>query len=80
LAANSLCKYSAHRQHFNLQAGIGATFRIGLAAALIKLSSDSRLRSQLAANVLAMHFGDESWFSIADRTKDFYCTILAHSV
>jgi glycosyltransferase involved in cell wall biosynthesis len=48
-----------------------------LAAALIALSTDSRLRSQLAANVLAMHFGDESWLSIANRTKDFYCAILA---
>jgi glycosyltransferase involved in cell wall biosynthesis len=47
-----------------------------LAAALIKLSSDSQLRSQLAASVLAMHFGDESWLSIADRTKNFYAAIL----
>src|SRR5258708_9612666 len=47
-----------------------------LAAALIKLSADSHLRSQLAANVLAMHFGDESWLSIADRTKNFYAAIL----
>jgi glycosyltransferase involved in cell wall biosynthesis len=48
-----------------------------LAAALIALSTDSQLRSQLAANVLAMHFGDESWLSIANRTKDFYRAILA---
>ena len=47
-----------------------------LAAALLKLSSDSQLRSQLAANVLAMHFGDESWLSIANTTKDFYSAIL----
>jgi glycosyltransferase involved in cell wall biosynthesis len=47
-----------------------------LAAALIELSTDSRFRSQLAANVLAMHFGDESWLSIANRTKDFYSAIL----
>ena len=47
-----------------------------LADALIKLSSDSQLRLQLAANVLAMHFGDESWLSIANRTKNFYAAIL----
>jgi glycosyltransferase involved in cell wall biosynthesis len=47
-----------------------------LAAALINLSSDSPLRSQLAANVLAMHFGDESWLSIANSTKNFYSAIL----
>ena len=43
-------------------------------------SAVSQLRSQLAANVLAMHFGDASWISIADRTQDFYRTILALSV
>jgi glycosyltransferase involved in cell wall biosynthesis len=47
-----------------------------LAAALIELSTNSQLRSQLAASVLAMHFGDESWLSIANRTKDFYAAIL----
>jgi glycosyltransferase involved in cell wall biosynthesis len=47
-----------------------------LAAALLELSTDSLLRSQLAANVLAMHFGDESWLSIANRTKNFYAAIL----
>jgi glycosyltransferase involved in cell wall biosynthesis len=47
-----------------------------LAAALLELSTDSQLRSQLAANVLAMHFGDDSWLSIASRTKDFYCATL----
>jgi glycosyltransferase involved in cell wall biosynthesis len=51
-----------------------------LSAALIELSSDSPLRSQLAKNVLAMHFGDESWLSIASRTKDFYFAILSPSV
>jgi glycosyltransferase involved in cell wall biosynthesis len=51
-----------------------------LAAALIELSSDSHLRSKLAANVRAMHFGDESWLSIANRTKDFYVAILARFV
>src|SRR5258708_3251887 len=51
-----------------------------LAAALIELSTDSQLRSRLAAKVLSMHFGDESWSSIANRTKDFYRVILAHSV
>ncbi len=53
---------------------------VELAAALIKLSRDSQLRSQLAANVLAMHFGDESWLSIANRTKNFYCAILTQFV
>jgi glycosyltransferase involved in cell wall biosynthesis len=48
-----------------------------LAGAIINLSSDSPLRSQLAANVLAMHFGDESWLSIANRTKKFYSDILS---
>jgi glycosyltransferase involved in cell wall biosynthesis len=47
-----------------------------LAAALLELSTDSRLRSQLAATVVAMHFGDESWLSIANRTKNFYAAIL----
>jgi glycosyltransferase involved in cell wall biosynthesis len=53
---------------------------VELAAALLELSADTRLRSHLAANVVAMHFGDESWLSIADRTKNFYREILAHSV
>jgi glycosyltransferase involved in cell wall biosynthesis len=47
-----------------------------LAAALIELSTNSQLRSQLAASVLAMHFGDESWLSIANRTRNFYAAIL----
>jgi glycosyltransferase involved in cell wall biosynthesis len=50
-----------------------------LSAALLELSSDSRLRQQLAANVDAMHFGDESWLSIADKTKKFYSAILSPS-
>jgi glycosyltransferase involved in cell wall biosynthesis len=47
-----------------------------LAAALLELSTDSRLRSRLSATVIAMYFGDESWLSIANRTKDFYRTTL----
>ena len=47
-----------------------------LASALLELLNDPQLRSQLAANVLAMHFGDDSWLSIAGRTKDFYCATL----
>jgi glycosyltransferase involved in cell wall biosynthesis len=43
-----------------------------VAAALVELANDPQLRSQLAANVLAMHFGDDSWLSIANRTNDFY--------
>jgi glycosyltransferase involved in cell wall biosynthesis len=50
-----------------------------LAAALLELSNDSQLRSQLAANVVAMHFGDDSWLSIASRTKDLYCATLPSS-
>jgi glycosyltransferase involved in cell wall biosynthesis len=49
-----------------------------LAAALLELSRDSQLRLHLAANVKAMQFGDESWLSIADRTKKFYSAILSH--
>jgi glycosyltransferase involved in cell wall biosynthesis len=56
---------------------VDPTNAAALAAAVLELSSDSQLRSRLAANVLAMHFGDESWHSIANRTKDFYCAILA---
>jgi glycosyltransferase involved in cell wall biosynthesis len=47
------------------------------ADALIELSEDSVLRQQLAANVQAMNFGDQSWLSIADRTSDCYVDILS---
>ncbi len=50
-----------------------------LSAALLELSNDSRLRQQLAANVHVMHFGDESWLSIAVKTKQFYSAMLSPS-
>jgi len=48
-----------------------------LAAALTELCENFSLRHQLAANIEAMNFGDQSWLSIADRTKEFYVAILA---
>ena len=51
-----------------------------LAAVLMELSRSSLLRQQLAANVQAMNFGDQSWRSIADRTKKFYVDILSQLV
>jgi glycosyltransferase involved in cell wall biosynthesis len=47
-----------------------------LAAALMELSKNSLLRQQLAASVQAMNFGDQSWLSIADRTRSFYLDVL----
>jgi len=51
-----------------------------LADALIGLSEDSSLRERLAANVQAMNFGDESWLSIASRTRRCYEDTLAPPV
>jgi glycosyltransferase involved in cell wall biosynthesis len=51
-----------------------------LAHALIELSQNSLFREQLSASVRAMHFGDESWLSIADRTKTFYVAVLTGTV
>ncbi len=47
-----------------------------LAAALIELSTNSLLREKLARNVKSMNFGDQSWLSIAEKTKAFYLDIL----
>ena len=38
------------------------------------------LRQQLAKNIEAMNFGDQSWFSIASRTKKFYVAIRSQLV
>src|ERR1700733_7533044 len=38
------------------------------------------LREQLAKNIEAMNFGDQSWFSIASRTKKFYVAIRSQLV
>ena len=43
-----------------------------LASALTRLLHDPALRDQLAAKVRAMHFGDESWLSIAKKTANVY--------
>jgi glycosyltransferase involved in cell wall biosynthesis len=43
-----------------------------LAAALMELSSDFPLRQQLAANVQAMDFGDQSWLFIGKKTVEAY--------
>ncbi len=51
-----------------------------LAHALIELSQDRQFRERLSASVRAMHFGDESWLSIADRTKEFYVAVLTRVV
>jgi glycosyltransferase involved in cell wall biosynthesis len=47
-----------------------------LAGALLELTNDSSLRHQLAANVQAMNFGNQSWIAIARETNDFYLDIL----
>jgi glycosyltransferase involved in cell wall biosynthesis len=51
-----------------------------LARALMELSRSSLLRQQLASNVQAMNFGDQSWLLIADRTKKFYFAVLSQLV
>jgi glycosyltransferase involved in cell wall biosynthesis len=51
-----------------------------LAAALIELCENSSLRQRLAANIDAMNFGDQSWLSIANRTKKFYVAIRSQLV
>lgn len=43
-----------------------------LAEALIELIQNPVLRGQLASEVRDMHFGDESWLSIARRTTEVY--------
>jgi glycosyltransferase involved in cell wall biosynthesis len=51
-----------------------------LADALIELSRDAQLRQQLAASVQRMHFGDQSWLAIADKTRNCYVDILSQLV
>jgi len=51
-----------------------------LAEVLTELCENFSLRQQLAAAVQTMNFGDQSWLSIADRTKKFYVAILSHLV
>jgi glycosyltransferase involved in cell wall biosynthesis len=47
-----------------------------LAVALIELLRDPKLRLQLASNVGTMHFGDQSWLSIARQTMKSYVDAL----
>lgn len=49
----------------------------GLASALIKLVSNPQLRTELAENVRAMNFGDESWRAIAKQTATAYEQLLS---
>jgi glycosyltransferase involved in cell wall biosynthesis len=51
-----------------------------IAAALTELCENFSLRQQLAANIKAMNFGDQSWLSIAERTKNFYVAIRSQLV
>jgi glycosyltransferase involved in cell wall biosynthesis len=51
-----------------------------LSAALTELCENFSLREQLATNIKAMNFGDQSWLSIAERTKNFYVAILSQLV
>lgn len=51
-----------------------------LAASLTELCENLSLRQQLTANIKAMNFGDQSWFSIAERTKNFYLAIRSQLV
>jgi glycosyltransferase involved in cell wall biosynthesis len=51
-----------------------------LAAVLTELCENFSFRQQLAAAVHTMNFGDQSWLSIADRTKKFYVAILSDFV
>ena len=43
-----------------------------LGAALVELIADAGLRERLAEQVRAMNFGDESWLSIAEKTRAVY--------
>jgi hypothetical protein len=43
-----------------------------LGAALVELIEDAALRERLAEQVRAMNFGDESWLSIAEKTRAVY--------
>ncbi len=50
-----------------------------LAAALIELIGEPRLREQLAGAVRAMRFGDQSWQVIAKQTIEVYESVLEHT-
>jgi glycosyltransferase involved in cell wall biosynthesis len=47
-----------------------------LSASLIELLQNPKLRQQLASNVEEMHFGDQSWLAIADKTLRSYVDAL----
>lgn len=49
----------------------------GLATALIDLSQDASLRERLAGKIRAMNFADESWLSIAEKTREAYKLVLS---
>jgi glycosyltransferase involved in cell wall biosynthesis len=51
-----------------------------LAEAIIKLTRDRVLREKFAQNVREMNFGDQSWLSIAQKTKQVYENALSRSV
>ncbi|HXC95508.1 MAG TPA: glycosyltransferase family 4 protein [Edaphobacter sp.] len=51
-----------------------------LSSAILELCENFSLRDQLAANVRAMNFGDQSWLLIAEQTKKFYLDILSRFV
>jgi len=48
-----------------------------LAGALIEIARDATLREQLGRSVRAMNFGDQSWLSIATKTREVYMHVLA---
>ena len=43
-----------------------------LGEALLAVTQDAALRERLAGKVRAMHFGDQSWLSIAKKTMETY--------
>lgn len=50
-----------------------------LAGALVELAQTPALRQQLAENVASMHFGNQSWLSIATKTLRAYDDILSRA-
>ena len=48
-----------------------------LAAALVEITHNTALREQLSRNVRKMNFGDQSWLSIANKTREVYARVLA---
>jgi len=47
-----------------------------LGAALVRLLEDPALRERLAERVRSMRFGDESWLSIAEKTRAVYAGLV----